>query len=99
MAWLALFMIAPCLLISRYAFFERGTWGGIEYTFNARQFRPRCRPALCAASSSNSARIAATATAIAILIAYPAAYAIARAPARAQPILLFFAVLPFWSTT
>ena len=45
----------------------------------------------------NSARIAATATLLALLIGYPAAYAIAAAPRRLQPLLLFFAVLPFWS--
>ena len=34
---------------------------------------------------------------IAILIAYPAAYAIALAPARWQTMLLFLAMLPFWT--
>ncbi|MBS7538007.1 ABC transporter permease [Ancylobacter lacus] len=95
-AWLVIFMLAPCLLVLSYAFLERGTWGGVEYTLTleniARAFDP-----LYARVFLTSARIAALATLFAVLLAYPAAYAIARAPRRWQPVLLFFAVLPFWS--
>jgi spermidine/putrescine transport system permease protein len=94
--WLLVFMLLPCLLIFTYAFFERGTWGGIVYTFTFENFRRVFDP-LYAGVFLNSARIAAITTAIAILIAYPAAYAISRAPRARQPILLFLAVLPFWS--
>jgi spermidine/putrescine transport system permease protein len=95
-AWLLAFMVAPCLLILGYAFFERGTWGGVVYTFTLENFERVFDP-LYARIFLNSARIAATVTLLAILIAYPAAYAISRAPKSRQPILLFFAVLPFWS--
>ncbi|RST85752.1 ABC transporter permease [Aquibium carbonis] len=89
-------MVAPCLLILGYAFFERGTWGGVVYTFTLENFERVFDP-LYARIFLNSARIAATVTLLAILIAYPAAYAISRAPKSRQPLLLFFAVLPFWS--
>ncbi|MDN2581238.1 ABC transporter permease [Aquibium sp. ELW1220] len=89
-------MVAPCLLILGYAFFERGTWGGVVYTFTLENFERVFDP-LYARIFVNSARIAATVTLLAILVAYPAAYAISRAPRSRQPILLFFAVLPFWS--
>ena len=95
-AWLVAFMVAPCVLILVYAFFERGLFGGIDFNFTLDNFRRVLDP-LYARIFLNSARIALTTTIIAILIAYPAAYAIAKAPARWQPILLFFAVLPFWS--
>lgn len=95
-AWLLVFMVAPCLLVLSYAFFERGMWGGIDYSFNLQNFARVADP-LYAKIFLTSARIAVTATVLAILIAYPAAYAISRAPRRSQPILLFFAVLPFWS--
>jgi spermidine/putrescine transport system permease protein len=94
--WLVAFMVAPCLLIFVYAFFERGLFGGIDYNFTLDNFKRVVDP-LYAKIFLNSARIALTTTVIAILIAYPAAYAIARSPQRWQPILLFFAVLPFWS--
>jgi spermidine/putrescine transport system permease protein len=94
--WLVAFMVAPCVLILIYAFFERGLFGGIDFNFTLDNFKRVVDP-LYAKIFLNSARIALTTTIIAILIAYPAAYAIARAPQRWQPILLFFAVLPFWS--
>jgi spermidine/putrescine transport system permease protein len=94
--WLVAFMVGPCLLIFVYAFFERGLYGGIDYNFTLDNFARVVDP-LYARIFLNSARIALTTTIIAILIAYPAAYAIAKAPQRWQPILLFFAVLPFWS--
>jgi len=94
--WLVAFMVGPCLLIFVYAFFERGLYGGIDYNFTTDNFARVVDP-LYARIFLNSARIALTTTIIAILIAYPAAYAIAKAPRRWQPILLFFAVLPFWS--
>jgi spermidine/putrescine transport system permease protein len=95
-AWLLAFMVGPCLLILGYAFFERGTWGGVVYTFTLENFERVFDP-LYARIFLNSARIAATVTVLAILVAYPAAYAISRAPKSRQAILLFFAVLPFWS--
>ena len=94
--WLVAFMVAPCVLIFVYAFFERGLYGGIDYNFTWDNFARVADP-LYAKIFLNSARIALTTTVLAILIAYPAAYAIAKAPQRWQPILLFFAVLPFWS--
>ncbi|MGH6806419.1 MAG: ABC transporter permease [Ensifer adhaerens] len=89
-------MVVPSLLVLSYAFFQRGVWGGVEYTFTLENFARVADP-LYAKIFLNSARIALTATVVAILIAYPAAYAISRAPRMTQPILLFFAVLPFWS--
>ncbi len=94
--WLLAFMVAPCLLVLSYAFFQRGTWGGIEYTFTLENFARVFDP-LYARIFLNSARIALITTILAILIAYPAAYAISLAPRVRQPMLLFFAVLPFWS--
>ncbi|KJS09159.1 MAG: spermidine/putrescine ABC transporter permease [Hoeflea sp. BRH_c9] len=95
-AWLLVFMVLPCLLILSYAFFERGTWGGVVYDFTLENFQRVVDP-LYAKIFLNSARIAGLVTLIAILIAYPAAYAINRAPKHRQAMLLFFAVLPFWS--
>jgi spermidine/putrescine transport system permease protein len=94
--WLAALMIVPCALVLAIAFFRRGIYGGIEYTFTLENFALVFDP-LYAGIFLNSARIAGLATLLALLIGYPAAYAIAAAPARLQPLLLFLAVLPFWS--
>ncbi|OCJ08168.1 spermidine/putrescine ABC transporter permease [Rhizobium sp. AC44/96] len=89
-------MVAPCLLVLSYAFFERGVWGGIDYNLNLQNFLRVADP-LYARIFLKSAQIAGLATLLAVLIGYPAAYAISRAPRARQPMLLFFAVLPFWS--
>ncbi len=78
------------------AFFRRGIYGGIEYTFTLENFALLLDP-LYAGIFLTSARIAGLATLIAVVVGYAAAYAIAAAPRNRQPILLFFAILPFWS--
>ena len=96
LGWLALFMVIPCALIFTYSVFERGVYGGIDYTFTFENFRRAADP-LFLGIFLRSAQIAGLATLIAILIAYPAAYAITRAPGRWQMALLILVILPFWS--
>lgn len=96
LVWLAALMVIPCALILALAFFRRGIYGGIDYTFTLENFGLVFDP-LYAGIFLNSARIAGTATLIAVVIGYAAAYAISAAPRRLQPVFLFFAVLPFWS--
>lgn len=96
LAWLTLFMVVPCLLVLALAFFRRGIYGGIEYTFTLETIALVFDP-LYASIFIKSAVIAGLAGLIASVIGYSAAYAIAAMPARRQPLLLFFAVLPFWS--
>jgi spermidine/putrescine transport system permease protein len=96
LAWLTALMVLPCGLILALAFFRRGIYGGVEYTLTAENFVRLLDP-LYAGIVLNSVRIAGIATLIAVVIGYAAAYAIAAMPRRLQPVLLFFAVLPFWS--
>ncbi|MDI3338640.1 ABC transporter permease [Defluviimonas aestuarii] len=94
--WLTALMVVPCGLILALGFFRRGLYGGIEYTFTLENFALIVDP-LYAGIFLTSARIAGLATLIAVVIGYAAAYAIAAAPRHRQPLLLFLAVLPFWS--
>jgi len=96
LAWLTALMVLPCALVLALAFFQRGIYGGIEYTFTLENFGRVLDP-LYAGIFLNSARIAGLATVIAAVVGYAAAYAIASAPRHRQPVLLFLAVLPFWS--
>jgi spermidine/putrescine transport system permease protein len=96
LAWLAALMVVPCGLILALGFFRRGVYGGIEYTFTLENFALVFDP-LYAGILLNSARIAGTVALIAVVVGYAAAFAIASQPRKRQPILLFFAVLPFWS--
>lgn len=94
--WLFGLMVVPCLLILALAFFRRGVYGGIEYTWTLENFGLVFDP-LYLSIFTKSASIAGLAAAIACVLGYAAAYAIASMPRRYQPMLLFFAVLPFWS--
>ncbi|MFD2174024.1 ABC transporter permease [Rhodobacter lacus] len=94
--WLTAFMVVPCLLILALAFFRRGIYGGIDYTFTLENFALVFDP-LYARIFLKSAWIAGLAATIAAVLGYAAAHAIAQMPRRDQPRLLFFAILPFWS--
>jgi len=96
LAWLIGLMVVPCGLVLALAFFQRGTYGGVDYTFTLENFARVFDP-LYAGIFLNSARIAGIAALIAVVIGYSAAYAIASCRRSLQPVLLFFAVLPFWS--
>jgi spermidine/putrescine transport system permease protein len=95
--WLLALMVVPCLLIFVLAFFERGTYGGIDWSIVTLENIRRAVDPLYATILWDSFRIAGLATIIALLIGYPAAYAISKAPERLQTILLFLAILPFWT--
>jgi spermidine/putrescine transport system permease protein len=96
LAWLTAFMVVPCLLILALAFFRRGLYGGIDYTLTWENIALVFDP-LYAGIFLKSAWIAGLSALIALVLGYAAAYAIAAMPRRHQPMLLFFAVLPFWS--
>jgi spermidine/putrescine transport system permease protein len=97
LVWLMVLMVIPCALIFVLAFFERGTYGGIDWNAPTLENFRRAVDPLYASIIWTSARIAFIATVLALLIGYPAAYAIVRAPERWQTPLLFLAVLPFWT--
>lgn len=95
--WLVGLMVVPCLLIFGLMFFERGTYGGIDWSALTLENVARAFDPLYATILWDSFRIAALATLLALLIGYPAAYAISKAPEKAQTALLFLAILPFWT--
>lgn len=96
LVWWGLFLVTPVGMVLAYAFFQRGTYGGVvpDFTLDnlARVFDPLYFRIFLA-----SARIATESAVIALLIGYPAAFAISRAPKSWQTPLLFLVILPFWS--
>lgn len=96
LGWLALLLVAPCGLIFVLSFFERGVYGGVDYTFTLGNFGRAIDP-LYAGIFFYSAKIAGLAVVFALLIGYPAAYCIALQPKRRQMALLIVVMMPFWS--
>ena len=95
--WLVALMVVPCALIFSLTIFERGVYGGIDWNVMTLENFRRAIDPLYAVILWDSARLAGLATAIALVIGYPAAYAIAKASPRWQTVLLFLAILPFWT--
>jgi spermidine/putrescine transport system permease protein len=96
MGWIAIFLIVPCARVVGLSFFERGTYGGIDYLFTLENYS-RAADRLYLGILLTSLKIAGLATLIAFVLGYPMAYLIATAPLRWQKILLLLAVLPFWT--
>jgi len=97
LVWLGLLMVVPCAIILVTAFYERGTYGGVDWSVFTFGNFTRAGEWLYLSIFLDSARIAGLAAFLALLIGYPAAYAIARSAPRHQTALLFMAMLPFWT--
>jgi spermidine/putrescine transport system permease protein len=95
--WLGLFMVVPCLLLLVVAAFERGTYGGVDWSIPTTENFARTADPLYLRILLDSASIAALATAFSLIIGYPAAYAISKAHESWRTPLLFLAILPFWT--
>jgi spermidine/putrescine transport system permease protein len=96
LGWLAIFLVLPCAIVFIYSFFERGTYGGIDYVFTLENYTRAADP-LYLSILLTSARVAVVTTLAALAIGYPAAYLIATAPKTWQMPLLILVMLPFWS--
>ena len=94
--YLALLLVVPCGMIFMYSLFERGTYGGIDYTLTIDNYE-RAFGRIYFSVFLDSLRIATLTTIVGVLIAYPAAYLIALQPRRRQLALLVLVMLPFWS--
>lgn len=95
-AVLVVFVAAPILLITTYAFLERNRFGGIEWTFTLENFARVFDP-LYLGVIGQSIVTALGVTALALLLGYPTALVIARLPARWQTVALIAVLLPFWT--
>jgi putrescine transport system permease protein len=67
-------------------------------TLGLEAYRGLASDALYLDSYLSSLAIAAIATAVTLVVAYPFALAMARAPSRVRPILIGFAIAPFWTS-
>jgi spermidine/putrescine transport system permease protein len=95
LVWLAVFVIAPTMIVVAYSFYDRGPAGVVRaFSWAAwREILTRDTLVLF----GRSAWIATISTAACLAIAYPVAYFIAGCGARAKHLLLVLVVLPFWT--
>lgn len=94
--YLFIFMILPLVLIAILSFLSRGTYGEVEFRFNAANYARLFDP-VYGKILLYSLAVGVGTTVITILIGYPLAYFIARSPARRRSTFLFLILVPFWT--
>lgn len=96
MGYVVLFMVVPITIIATYSFFQRGRYGGVEYSPTLDNFG-RALDGLYLGILGNSILISSTVTLLALLIGFPTAYAITKLDPRFHNVALILVVLPFWT--
>ncbi|MGH7546364.1 MAG: ABC transporter permease [Gemmatimonadota bacterium] len=94
--WLVVFFAVPLSVMLIYSVLERGTYGGVEWTFTLESYRRFFDP-LYFGILRRSFVFGALTTAACLALGYPMAYAIARS-GRWRHLLLFLVILPFWTS-
>ena len=94
--YLFVFMVLPLILVVILSFLSRGTYGEVEFKFNASNYLRLFDP-IYGKILLYSLGVGLGTTAITMLIGYPLAYYIARSPARQRSFLLFLILVPFWT--
>ncbi|AMB60009.1 ABC transporter permease [Microterricola viridarii] len=93
---LALFVFVPLVLVTTYAFFKRGRFGGVVYTFTLDNFARLADP-LYLNVIATSIGTALIVTVLAVALGYPTALVIVRLPPKWRTLALVAVLLPFWT--
>ena len=94
--WLIIFFLIPLLVIFVYSFLDRGTFGGIEWTFQIDNYVRFVDP-LYLRIFGRSLMIAGVTTIICLVFGYPMAYWIATRPPRVRSAFMLLVMLPFFT--
>jgi spermidine/putrescine transport system permease protein len=94
--FLLIFFVAPLFIVMAYSFLQRGTYGGVIWTFNIDNYRRVFDP-LYLSIFWRSGLIAAATTIITLTLGYPLAYFIATGAPERRNLLLLGLMIPFWT--
>jgi len=95
--WVAAFVIAPTVIMLVYSFCERGTLGGVVFTFTLANYAAVFDPTYLQIVV-RSIFFAGLTTAICLAMGYPVAYFIGRASEKSRNLLLMMVMIPFWTS-
>jgi spermidine/putrescine transport system permease protein len=97
--WLIVFFTIPLLLVLAMSFGERGTYGGVVWNLNIKNFTRLLDPSdpLYLRIFGRTIYIAAITTIISLLIGYPMAFWIAAQPSKRRNTLILLLMVPFWT--
>ena len=94
--WLLVFFVLPLIFVLVCSFLQRGTYGGINWTFTLDNYQRLVSP-LYWGVLWRSLQLATLTTAICLIVAYPLAFFIVTRPPRLRNVLLGLVVVPFWT--
>ena len=94
--WLTFFFVIPLLIIFIYSFLDRGTFGGIEWTFQFDNYVRFVDP-LYVRIFGRSLMIAGVTTGICLVFGYPMAYWIASQSSKIRNTLMLLLMIPFFT--
>ncbi|MDF0556487.1 ABC transporter permease [Kamptonema sp. UHCC 0994] len=98
--WLIIFFVVPLLIVLLYSFLERGTYGGVTWTFtisNYQRLLGDINSYIYLGVLWRSLWLALLTTAACLLIGYPLAFFIATRSPRWKNALLLLVIIPFWT--
>jgi spermidine/putrescine transport system permease protein len=94
LAWYALFLAAPLLIVATTAFATRGLYGGIEWSFTAANFARAFDP-IYVSILFKSFLLSLGTTAACFVFGFPVAYSMATSSERTRNILIMLIAIPF----
>lgn len=94
--WMGLLFFVPLCLVVVVSFANRGTYGGIIWSFSLTNYLDLLHP-IYARILGQSILLAAGTTVLCLVMGFPLAYYIARATPRRQGIWLLLVMIPFWT--
>jgi spermidine/putrescine transport system permease protein len=97
LAWVALFVVAPTVIMLVYSFGRRGTLGGVVLDFTLDNYVAVLDPTYLQILVRSVVYSGIT-TVICLLVGYPVAYYIGRADERWRNLLLMMVMIPFWTS-
>jgi spermidine/putrescine transport system permease protein len=97
LAWLALFVVMPALLLLGCSLGERDEFGQVLWGFSLENYARLLDPVYLRIFL-RSLGFAALTTGLCLLIGYPVAYHLARAAPRVRELLLLLVMVPFWTS-
>jgi spermidine/putrescine transport system permease protein len=92
--WFSVFLFFPLLIVVFLSFLKRGTYGGIDWTFQFANYARVFSPVYLEIFFS-SLKLAALTTILSLLFAYPIAWAIVTAKNKTRSILIALLSIPF----
>ncbi|PPS40360.1 ABC transporter permease [Chroococcidiopsis sp. TS-821] len=94
--WLLLFFIVPLLMVLLYSFLQRGTYGGVVWSFSLESYQ-RLASELYLGVIWRSIWLALITTVACLIIGYPLAFFIATCSGRWRNVLVLLVIIPFWT--